>query len=184
MKKELIELGLEVDEYDMDMEEMKKNEFFQTQRESFKNSPNLVAVLKGTGNSKKIKIDVNAGQENKEEKFSSIILNGHVDVVPEGEAKWSDDPFSGKIENGRIFGRGSTDMKGGVFSSYLALKILKNLGIKLKGDVIFQSVVEEESGGAGTLSTVLRGYKADAAIIPEPTNMKIFPKQQVLKISI
>ncbi|TGV00065.1 peptidase, partial [Mesorhizobium sp. M00.F.Ca.ET.186.01.1.1] len=56
--------------------------------------------------------------------------------------------------------------------------VLQKLGVSLKGDVIFQSVVEEESGGAGTLATILRGYKADAALIPEPTNMKIFPKQQ------
>jgi acetylornithine deacetylase len=63
-------------------------------------------------------------------------------------------------------------------SLLLAIQALKELDISLKGDVIFQSVVEEESGGAGTLSCVLRGYKADGAIIPEPTNMKIFPKQQ------
>jgi acetylornithine deacetylase len=177
LKQELLDLGLEVDMYEMKMKEMQKSEFFVTQRKSFKNSPNIVAILKGKG--KNISINEIAQQKQQDEKFSSIILNGHVDVVPEGEAKWTDDVFSAKIENGKLYGRGTTDMKGGVFSSYLALKILKDLNIQLKGDVIFQSVVEEESGGAGTLSTVLRGYKADAAIIPEPTNMKIFPKQQV-----
>src|SRR3954453_18596269 len=69
-------------------------------------------------------------------------------------------------------------MKGGTVSLLLALEAIQANQIKLKGDVIFQSVIEEESGGAGTLAAVLRGYKADAAIIPEPTNMKIFPKQQ------
>jgi acetylornithine deacetylase len=69
-------------------------------------------------------------------------------------------------------------MKGGNLASLLAIQVLQALGVRLKGDVIFQSVVEEESGGAGTLATILRGYKADAALIPEPTNMKIFPKQQ------
>src|SRR3989338_6022273 len=69
-------------------------------------------------------------------------------------------------------------MKGGVFSNLIAIETLKELGIKLKGDVIFESVIEEESGSSVTLSTILKGYKADAAIITEPTQMKIFPKQQ------
>jgi acetylornithine deacetylase len=69
-------------------------------------------------------------------------------------------------------------MKGGIFSSFTAIQILQSLNISLNGDVIFQSVVEEESGGSGTISTILRGYKADAALIPEPTEYKIFPKQQ------
>ena len=60
----------------------------------------------------------------------------------------------------------------------MAIESLIANGIQLKGDVIFQSVIEEESGGAGTLAAVLRGYHADGAIIPEPTNLKIFPKQQ------
>lgn len=109
----------------------------------------------------------------------SIILNGHIDVVPEGDRNdWEHDPFSGRVEDGKLFGRGSTDMKGGTVSLLLAMEAIIELGIKLKGDVIFQSVIEEESGGAGTLAAVLRGYSADGAIIPEPTNMKLFPKQQ------
>jgi acetylornithine deacetylase len=69
-------------------------------------------------------------------------------------------------------------MKGGNVAMLMAIEALHSIGIKLKGDVIFQSVIEEESGGAGTLAAILRGYKADAALIPEPTNLKIFPKQQ------
>ena len=69
-------------------------------------------------------------------------------------------------------------MKGGTVALLMAIESLIATGIKLKGDVIYQSVIEEESGGAGTLAAVLRGYTADGAIIPEPTNMKIFPKQQ------
>ncbi|UUZ92702.1 peptidase [Paenibacillus sp. P25] len=82
------------------------------------------------------------------------------------------------MEDGRLYGRGATDMKGGNVSSLLAVRAIRELGIRLKGDVIFQSVIEEESGGAGTLAAILRGYKADAALIPEPTNLRIFPKQQ------
>ena len=157
----LAELGLAVDLWVMEGEELLAHPYFVSPRTVFDSSPNVVGVWKGQGGGR------------------SIILNGHVDVVPAGDqAQWSDDPFSGKVVDGKLYGRGATDMKGGNLSSLLAISVLQKLGVKLKGDVIFQSVVEEESGGAGTLATILRGYKADAALIPEPTNMKIFPKQQ------
>ena len=69
-------------------------------------------------------------------------------------------------------------MKGGNVALMLAMEAIIESSIELKGDIYFQSVIEEESGGAGTLATILRGYKADGVIIPEPTNMKFFPKQQ------
>ena len=157
----LTDLGLEVDIWDLDGKRLKTHPYFYSNRETFENSPNVVGVLKGIGGGK------------------SIILNGHVDVVPEGDhEQWDENPYSGKIADGKLYGRGATDMKGGNASLMIALDAIKSLGIRLKGNVIFQSVVEEESGGAGTLDTILKGYKADAAIIPEPTNMKIFPKQQ------
>ena len=157
----LKQLELDVDVWDPDIEALKKNPYFVSTRKDFTNSPNVVGVLKGQGGGR------------------SLILNGHIDVVPEGETtKWKDDPYSGKIEDGRMYGRGTTDMKGGNVAMILAIESIKRTGIQLKGDVIFQSVIEEESGGAGTLATVLRGYYADAAIIPEPTNLKLFIKQQ------
>lgn len=158
---ELSRMGLEVDVWEPGGEELTGNPYFASPRAEFSGSPNVVGVWKGTGQGR------------------SIILNGHVDVVPEGDMeKWEDDPYSGKIEDGKMYGRGTTDMKGGNVSLLLAIQAIQALGIRLKGDIIFQSVVEEESGGAGTLAAILRGYKADAALIPEPTNMKIFPKQQ------
>ena len=113
-------------------------------------------------------------------------MNGHIDVVPVGDLstwKRNKDPFSGDLdEQGeKLYGRGVTDMKGGHFAALFAIQTLQALGIILKGNVIYQSVVEEESGGAGTLSTILKGYKADVALVTEPTGLKIFPKQQVLK---
>ncbi len=134
--------------------------FAQTWK-NFSGNPNVVAIAQGRGGGR------------------SLILNSHIDVVPEGDlTNWDDDPFSGIIRNDKLFGRGSSDMKGGTAALLLALEAIRANGIQLKGDVIFESVIEEESGGAGTLATLIRGYKADAAIIPEPTNLKFFPKQQ------
>jgi acetylornithine deacetylase len=155
------QLGLELDIWEIGQAALFEHPAFFSDRKDFKGNSNVVAVLKGEGGGK------------------SIILNGHIDVVPAGDLKsWSDDPFSGIIKGGKLYGRGSTDMKGGNVALLFAIESLVKNGIKLKGDVIFQSVIEEESGGAGTLAAVLRGYKADGAIIPEPTNMKLFPKQQ------
>ncbi|WP_093043424.1 peptidase [Thalassobacillus cyri] len=157
----LNELGLDVDRWDPDGESLSKHPYFASSRDNFNGSPNVVGVQKGTGDGR------------------SIIFNGHIDVVPAGDREqWDFDPYSGKVVDGKMYGRGVTDMKGGNVAMLLAIKALQNIGIQLKGDVIFQSVVEEESGGSGTLAAVLKGYKADAAIIPEPTNMKVFPKQQ------
>ena len=154
-------LGLEVDVWDPDYKELSQHPYFVASRNTYVGSPNVVGRLRGTGGGK------------------SIILNGHIDVVPEGDrTKWNKDPFSGHVENGKLFGRGTTDMKGGNVSLLLALESIIKSGVKLKGDVIFESVIEEESGGIGTLATLVRGYTADAAIIPEPTNMKLFIKQQ------
>lgn len=155
------ELGMNMDIWELGGQELTNHPAFCSDRNNFVGNPNAVGVLPGTGGGR------------------SLILNGHIDVVPVGDIdSWEYEPFSGRIENGRLYGRGSTDMKGGTVSLLLALEAIIKSGITLKGDVIFQSVIEEESGGAGTLSTVLRGYKADGAIIPEPTNMKFFPKQQ------
>lgn len=154
-------LGLSLDIWEIGEDVLLKHPVFCSDRTDFTGNPNVVGILKGTG----------GGQ--------SIILNGHIDVVPEGDRKdWKYEPFSGLLEDGKLYGRGSTDMKGGTVSLILAMEAIIHSGIRLKGDVIFQSVIEEESGGAGTLAAVLRGYTADGAIIPEPTNMKLFPQQQ------
>jgi acetylornithine deacetylase len=155
------ELGLQLDIWEIGDKTLMNHPAYCSDRKDYTGNPNVVGVLKGTGNGK------------------SLILNGHIDVVPENNlAEWKNDPFSGLIEEGRLYGRGSTDMKGGTVALLLAMESIIAAEIQLKGDIIFQSVIEEESGGAGTLAAVLRGYRADGAIIPEPTNLKIFPKQQ------
>lgn len=155
------ELGMELDIWEIGDEKLINHPVYCSDRKNYLGNPNVVGVIKGSGGGK------------------SLILNGHIDVVPVGdEDEWSFDPFSGEIVDEKLYGRGSTDMKGGTVSLLMAIEAIKQSGIKLQGDLIFQSVIEEESGGAGTLAAVIRGYKADGAIIPEPTNMKIFPKQQ------
>lgn len=154
-------LGLEVDVWEPDGPTLSHDPYFCSPRTDFGGSPNVVGVWKGVGGGR------------------SMILNGHVDVVPVGDvSRWTRDPWAGDVDGGRLYGRGATDMKGGNVSLLLAVAALKSLNVRLLGDVIVESVVDEESGGAGTLAAVRRGYTADAALVPEPTGMRIFPKQQ------
>ncbi len=101
----------------------------------------------------------------------SLILQGHVDVVPAGpEDMWSTPPFDPVIRDGWMSGRGAGDMKAGVASAVFALDALRRIGLQPAATVYMQSVVEEESTGNGALMTHLRGYQADAALVPEPGN--------------
>jgi acetylornithine deacetylase len=104
----------------------------------------------------------------------ALLLNGHVDVVPPGPSeKWTvAGPWSGEIIDGKIYGRGSTDMKGGVASAVFAMKALLKAGYRPKGDVFIQSVVGEETmeTSAGTGAALQRGYGADAAIVCETSS--------------
>ncbi|MFX0542255.1 ArgE/DapE family deacylase [Roseovarius sp. S4756] len=105
----------------------------------------------------------------REEKGRSLILQSHLDVVPEGlHDMWSDPPFSGKIDGDWMYGRGSGDMKAGAAANLFALDALRSIGLQPAATVYVQSVVEEESTGNGALQTFLQGYTADAAFIPEP----------------
>ena len=115
---------------------------------------NLVLKIEGTGEGK------------------SLILNSHCDVVP--AADWKD-AFNPVIKDGYLYGRGACDAKGQVATIYLTLLTLKELGIKLKGDIIVEIVIEEEIGGNGTLSLIRDGYKGDGVVVFEPTDMKIHP---------
>jgi len=116
--------------------------------------PVLVGILKGTGGGK------------------SMILNGHYDVVSPGEIEnWSHDPFKAQAEGNKLFGRGACDMKGGIAAMIFALRYIQESGFKLKGDIIVESVPEEELTSMGTLACCQKGYNAQAAIIPEPTDL-------------
>lgn len=107
----------------------------------------------------------------RQEKGRSLILQGHVDVVPEGpHDMWATAPYDPVIKDGWMHGRGAGDMKAGCASNLFALDALRRIGLQPAATVYVQSVVEEESTGNGALMTHLRGYKADAALIPEPGN--------------
>ncbi|MGF1525574.1 MAG: ArgE/DapE family deacylase [Candidatus Competibacterales bacterium] len=99
----------------------------------------------------------------------SLILNGHVDVVPTGPAAmWRHPPFEPHIEGDWLYGRGSGDMKAGLAANLFALDAIRRAGFDPAATLHLQSVTEEESTGNGTLSALVRGYRADAALIPEP----------------
>lgn len=106
----------------------------------------------------------------------SLILNGHIDVVPVGKLElWKFPPWGGTVEDGWLHGRGACDMKAGLTAAIFAVQALRNLGIPLSGKVFIESVIGEESGGVGTLTTLVRGWRADAVIIMEPTRLRSCP---------
>ncbi len=122
--------------------------------ESAPHRPNVVGRLRGTGEG------------------PVLMLNGHIDVVPAGDpGLWTVEPFGGKIRNGRVYGRGSADMRGGLASMLLAAKALKEAGVSLKGDLLLTGVADEEVSGKGANDFVDRGYSADMVVICEPTDL-------------
>jgi acetylornithine deacetylase len=99
----------------------------------------------------------------------SLVLQGHVDVVPEGaEDEWTTPPFEPAIRGGRMYGRGAGDMKAGIVSYVTAFRALKAAGLQPAAEVQMQSVIEEECSGNGALACMVAMPKADAVIIPEP----------------
>ena len=152
----MADIGLDVDMWETDWDELKKHPGYRPVQRGYEGRPNLVATLKGAGGGR------------------SLLLNGHTDVIPVGEG-WSEDPWSAAIRDGRIYGRGSADMKSGVASHIVAVELIKAAGLKLKGDVLINVVVDEEVSGHGTLDTVIRGYRADAGISGETSDLAVQP---------
>jgi len=120
---------------------------------------NLVACWRGDGTGK------------------SLLLSGHADVAPSEPGHWKAcPPYQPVVKRGRLYGRGTADMKGGLAAMFWALRILQELGFRPGGDLRFESVVDEEfAGGNGTLAARLRGHNADLALVSEPTRMEVCP---------
>ncbi|MCM3571453.1 M20 family metallopeptidase [Neobacillus mesonae] len=121
------------------------------------NRANVIGVLKGTGEK------------------NSLLFNGHLDTVPPGDVEWNHGPYSGDIENGKIYGRGTTDMKGGLASMIMAAKAIKQAGAELKGDLIIAATAGEEIDSIGAFDylhkTGLKGV--GAIVIGEPSSCGI-----------
>lgn len=122
------------------------------------NDPNVVGVIRGTDGAH----------------HRSLIINGHIDVAAvEAGEPWETGPFQPIVRDGTVIGRGTADMKGGLAGALLALRILKDHGVALPGDVTYQSVIGEEVGEAGTLEACRRGYTADLAVVVDTTDLRI-----------
>ena len=105
-----------------------------------------------------------------------LMLNGHIDVVPIGDpSAWTVDPFGGELRGGMLYGRGSCDMKAGLVAAHVAVRALQLAGVSLRGDVLLASVEGEEDGGLGTFALLERGWRADACVIAEPTQLDAIP---------
>lgn len=151
-------LGLETDVWTPTKADVADHPAFSDDGLALGDRPVVVGIWRGTGGGK------------------SLILNGHTDVVPVGdESLWPYPPWSGTIADGKVYGRGSCDMKAGLAAAIYAVAALKRAGWNPRGDVFIQSVIGEETGGVGTLATLTRGYRADAAIVLEPTALAIAP---------
>jgi len=151
-------MGLSVDVWEPKVEELKGHSGHVPVVGDYRNRPNVVSVLKGEGGGK------------------SLLFNGHVDVIPPGPHEaWEYGPWSGRVENGRVYGCGASDMKSGLVAMTAALDAIIKSEVRLKGDVILESTVDEELSGNGTLACILRGYKADAGICCETSSLRVQP---------
>jgi len=156
------EMGLEVHTFEPDIGTLKALPGFSPPEWSYRGRPNVVGIWRSA---------TRGGR--------SLILNGHVDVVSPGPlSHWTYDPWSALVVGDRLYGRGALDMKAGVNAMVWAVRGIQEAGVQLAGDIILQSVIEEEATGNGTLACLARGFIADGCLIPEPCYRQV-PTAQV-----
>lgn len=162
MARSLSERGYEVDHWKIEVEDIKDLPGFSpVEFVDYEQAYNVVGT-----------------RHPKENKGRSLIINGHVDVVPPCDAdRWTTPPFEPRVEDGRMYGRGAGDMKSGLAAGIFAIEALRSAGLAPAAPVYIQSVVEEECTGNGALACVQRGYKADGALVPEPFGAEIMRAQ-------
>jgi acetylornithine deacetylase len=147
-------LGLAVRQFEIDHEKIRQHPGYSPSLISYAGRRNVVGLHQPQG----------------PVRGRSLILNGHIDVVPVGyEGLWTTPPFEPRVDGDRVYGRGANDMKAGIVSYTMAMALLQRLGFEPAAPVILQSVIEEECTGNGALACLVEGYTADAALIPEPT---------------
>ncbi len=144
--------GLDVDRFRVDIDEISHLPGFSPAHVSYDNAYNVVGTRRAADPTGR-----------------SLILNGHIDVVPTGPVDmWTRPPFEPYEKDGWLYGRGAGDMKAGLIACLAALDAVDRAGFRPSADIFVQSVVEEECTGNGALACLARGYRADAALIPEP----------------
>jgi acetylornithine deacetylase len=154
--KRLRAIGAEVDQWEPDASEFSDHPMMPPWHH-WEGRPLTVGVLRGAGEGR------------------SLVINGHIDVVGAGdEQRWASPPFAPDVRDGRIYGRGACDMKGGIGAALFALEALRACGVELAGDVVFETVPDEETCAMGTIAAIERGYRADAGLVPEPTEFKLW----------
>lgn len=158
----LKDMNLETESFDVDIDKISKYKNYGKPEWGYGNRPVVTGKSKGD--------DEPSGR--------SLILQSHIDVVDAGpESHWNTNPYTPTIREGRMYGRGILDMKGGLAANVFALKAIEKAGVKLNGDVQIQSVIEEEATGNGALALLEAGHVADGALIPEPTQHRILTSQ-------
>ena len=160
------QLGLDVDLWTIEVDLLQKHPQFPGMEvdRSKSEAIGLVGTWQQTGNDTSI-----------DKRF---VFNGHIDVVPEGDHdNWNNDPWGAELKDGRIYGRGACDMKGGLMAALYAIKAIMDADIPIKGSLMMQSVIGEEDGGIGTFASLLRGHIGDVAIVCEPTRLHLIPAQ-------
>jgi acetylornithine deacetylase len=155
LKERLAALGAEVELWEP--EPTGEGNRFVPDHLDFKGRPQLLAQLRGTSDGPR------------------LFLNGHIDAVAPGDLKrWKTDPFKADVRNGRLYGRGACDMKGGLGALLYALECVVHEGVRLRGDVLFCANTDEESSGAGGYAVVAKGPRADGGICGEPTGFDVW----------
>lgn len=146
---------LDVEMYDVGFLERSRHPYVRRDR-NYAGRHNLIARMAGTGRGR------------------SLLLSGHIDTVPTRPNPWRDSPWSGRIRGRRLHGRGSWDMKGGLAAQFAVAMALRKAGRRLGGELLCESVIDEEFAGCGgTLAGRLRGDRADACAIAEGTNFAV-----------
>lgn len=153
MRREFEASGLQVHEFEIDEDKIRSHPGYSPSILPYAGRHNVVGIHRPLG----------------PVRGRSLILNGHIDVVPVGTAAmWTSPPFEPRIAGDKLYGRGAADMKAGIVAYTLALRALLRQGWEPAAPLYLQSVVEEECTGNGALACLVEGYTADAAIIPEP----------------
>ena len=151
MARRLADAGLDVDHWRIDLDEITAHADFPGMEVDRDEAWGLVGRLAGSGNGN----------------GATLMLNGHVDVVPTGDGEaWIDGPFDGAVRGTEMFGRGTCDMKAGLIAALWAVRAIRTSGVRLRGDLLIAPVQGEEDGGLGTFATLQRGWRADACVIP------------------